>query len=142
VTVLLGLPQYRRMRADLRQHVSTEWRTSPLPNSFNFPDRWFNGKEHVNKPTFIAPKSTLGGAIYLLSVPTLQQVQQGQRHIYYWGWAGYTDVFSPKKHITEFCAELKSNGTNFDPTKGFPFRLDACAEHNCMDGECKIKHGQ
>jgi hypothetical protein len=120
----------------LTQHISTRWDVNPIPSDFTFPDEWLPGAEHVPQPTYMGPKGALGGGIFFIPVSILKEVQDGKRHVYYWGWARYEDVFL-NQHITELCAELKSNGTQFDLGEGFPFRLDGCSRHNCIDEDCK-----
>jgi hypothetical protein len=120
----------------LTQHISTRWDDKPIPDNFDFPDEWLPGEEHITNPTYIGPKSSLGGGIFIVPVPILMAIQKGTRHVYYWGWAKYHDVFS-QEHLTEVCFELKSNGTPLGSTSNFPFRLDECTKHNCIDEDCK-----
>lgn len=121
------------------QHISTRWDATPIPETFDFPDEWTAGESRQLNPTYIAPKGFLGGGIFSVPASVLKQVHSGTTHVNYWGWNRYTDVFG-QQHITEFCFELKSNGMPFTLQNGFPFRLEECQKHNCIDEDCEIKH--
>jgi hypothetical protein len=118
----------------LTQHISTKWDDKPLPSDFGFPDEWMAGNEHTSKPTYLGPKGSLGGGIFIVPAVVLKQIQDGQRYVSYWGWVRYRDVFK-NWHVTEICFELKSNGP-MNSANTFPFRLDSCSRHNCIDEDC------
>jgi hypothetical protein len=120
----------------LTQHVSTRWDKNPIPDNFDFPDQWFPNVDHTVRPTYLGPKGSLGGGIFMVPAQALKAIQEGNYHVYYWGWARYNDVFL-QQHLTELCFELKSNGSPLGSTATFPFRLDECAKHNCIDDDCK-----
>ncbi len=122
----------------LTQHMSTRWDAKPIPDDFVFQDEWLPGDERSIRATYISPKGSLGGGKFLVPSATLLQIYSGTLHVYYWGWAKYTDAFQ-QRHVTESCFELRSNGTAFDLKNGFPFHLDECARHNCVDDDCVVE---
>jgi hypothetical protein len=121
----------------LTQHVSTRWDKTPIPDDFSYPDEWLPGASHEIRPTYIGPKAFLGAGSFNIPTSILKQIQKGTVHVDFWGWARYADVFG-QSHLTQSCAELKSNGTGFDLEAGFPFHFEQCPRHNCVDEDCVV----
>jgi hypothetical protein len=58
-----------------------------------------------------------------------------ERHIYFWGWAAYRDIFpDTPRHLTEFCAVL--NGISVSRSGQIQLTFVKCPEHNCTDEYC------
>jgi len=69
--------------------------------------------------------------------------QQGQKYVYIWGWARYSDVFPDTPvHLTRFCWLITclGNPLTHDPaeeTKKITFSWILNSEGNCADDECQ-----
>lgn len=117
----------------LRQHASYDPRVEPLPKNYDFPD--LNpGNDTI---TFVASKATIGTGVMAVPLVGAREIQEGKRHLYFWGWAAYRDVFqSSRVHLTEFCLELAT--LDGDIAGGAALRLtyNDCPVHNCTDENC------
>ncbi|MBZ5678631.1 MAG: hypothetical protein LAO24_00850 [Acidobacteriia bacterium] len=111
-------------------------RHSPLPDNFDFPNTWEDGKDHGGISVTAGAKSFLNGIE--LHVP-LAKLQHPPSYLYVWGWARYSDVFKgTPEHETRFCEEFDTNEMN--PSKISVHSLEvknACYRYNCVDDECK-----
>jgi hypothetical protein len=79
-----------------------------------------------------------------LEHPERARAIQIEKHIYFWGWAAYRDIFrNTPLHLTEFCAVL--NGMSINRTKQVQLYFSKCPVHNCTDEYCSdyetIKRG-
>jgi hypothetical protein len=118
---------------DLITHVSLKFFDDEIPNNYDFPDL---PERNVSK-ALIGPRGTIHSASFLISVQEAQDVKNGPKGLYMWGWAEYDDVFpNTKRHRTEFCYELLF----IDP---FPQRASfghlMYRAHNGADDECLKK---
>jgi len=115
---------------DLITHVSLKFFDDGIPNNYDFPDL----PERNVSNALIGPRGTIHSASFLISVQEAQDVKNGPKRLYMWGWGEYDDVFpNTKRHRTEFCYEVLF----IDP---FPQRASfghlMHRAHNGADDEC------
>jgi hypothetical protein len=116
-----------------------------LPKDFNFDqDTQPPGKG------LIPPKSTLSGSqapkvpLSAITPQDLADMQGGRKHLFFWGWARYRDIFpNTPQHITRFCWMITVVGDpfNYDPNSDKPehrlvFSYVLYSLGNCADEEC------
>ena len=75
-----------------------------------------------------------------LSPWQLQEIAEGRKFLYVWGWARYFDIFKgTPEHVSRACWALAPNQNliGFDPTKvtEFPFHWGQHTEGNRADEE-------
>ncbi|TYL94098.1 hypothetical protein FXB40_19935 [Bradyrhizobium rifense] len=100
----------------------------------------------------LPPKTKAGGGMVprfpaaAITPSDIVEIQNGQKLLYFWGWARYYDVFpGTPQHITRFCWRLLVTGDPFrynpnsDP-QNVQFSNIHHFEGNCADDECK-EHG-
>jgi hypothetical protein len=111
----------------------------PLPDNFDYPS------DSPRQPFVIGPKGT---AAWDYGVPAaeLLAVQSEGKHIYFWGWNTYRDIFPQTPvRLTEFCVDVAYimqptvPGQPADAKRLGPTILpkySSCPKHNCYDEEC------
>ncbi len=112
-------------------HVDYEYRESPLPLGFKFPDN-HSGVARM----LLGPKSHgTGGSPHSFTVEELNSVKSQQRFLYMWGWLRYGSVFRTRQHrVTRYCIQVIVIG---DPSRSnCPFQWLVHTEGNCSDAEC------
>ena len=110
----------------------TNWYSSPaeLPDEFTYPDQGAG----ETQPIAIAAKSKIFSVPHEISREIIQQVEQKQMRLYFYGWANYLDVFlGTPRHRTEFCHEVDTIQAHGD-TVLLPMR--SYRNHNSADEEC------
>jgi hypothetical protein len=123
---------------NMRINVNCVPRSDPLPKHFDFPDVG----EPEDRPVVIGPKAMMVTSPCKVPISLLGAIQQGQMHLYFWGWVRYSDIFiATPQHVTLFCIEMTdikiSSGNDLsDPSINILVTPAMCAEHNCTDDEC------
>lgn len=97
----------------------------------------------------IGPKGTFYTGTESIPAREVQEVILSQKHLYFYGWARYNDVFEgTPRHVTKFCLEvLPAIPNNVQPSgqpgiltaTGGYVQIGSCKTHNCYDEECKEK---
>jgi hypothetical protein len=116
---------------NMRTHVDCEMRDRALPTGFKFTENYTATIRMV-----LGPKSTrIGGSPRTFTVAEMNEVKDGTRFLYLWGWVRYETVFDPKAtRITRYCCQVLVVG---DPsTSDCIFQYPTQNEGNCSDGEC------
>lgn len=111
---------------------------APLPDTFDYFD-----KGCANNKIALGPRAEVHIGPLHIPFDALNAVifAPQRRHIYFWGWVLYNDVFSnSRQHVTQFCMEVTSvPGDVADPNGRSALGYTDCPEHNCYDDECTIK---
>jgi hypothetical protein len=127
---------------ELEINTECEIRNSLLPPDFSFPFSTRPGHG------LIAPKTSSEGSLAppppqaLVTPQDIFDAQNGNKHIYVYGYARYRDIFpGTSPHITRFCWELIMTGDPFtfipdDPNHRLVFQWAHQSRGNCSDGEC------
>ena len=119
-------------------HLNWEYRDGPLPDNFDFPDRWQPSSKNINAPTYVSPKGRLGVPGLVVPQFVINGIRLQHRHFYIWGWVHYKDIFpGTPEHVTKLCHEIVLTDT--DPILTSPFRFDSCPRNNCADEECNAQ---
>jgi len=125
----------------LRGHSNVSWPDEAMPADFDFADI---PSGHPEGPLLLGPQaSTLGDPI-AIPAARLTQLQQGQGHIYFWGWMRYRDVFEKTKpHISMYCYEMiwVAGNIGAPPPEGLNLHARMCDRHNCSDDDCRPEPG-
>jgi hypothetical protein len=121
---------------EMFNHVNVKLLDGELPKDFNYPDLG----SQTPTPIVLGPKQSIASIPLLVKSESIKAVQGRTKHLYFYGWTRYRDVFqNTKPHITKFCYELTQVGGD-DPTlvkiKGFYAGFSLCPHHNCTDEEC------
>ncbi len=61
---------------NLLMHVSRQWQTSPLPDSFSYPDMWDNGVPYISTPAVIPPRGTARLGPFTIPADVIAKVQR------------------------------------------------------------------
>ena len=131
---------------NMTMHTRCMLLDDPLPPGFNFDEN-----TTITGKALIPPRSTIDGGIspthpaQAISPQDIADVQSGEKILYLWGWARYSDVFpNTQQHITRFCWFLTPLGDPFayvagkipPDTGGVSFPSLHHSEGNCADDEC------
>jgi hypothetical protein len=117
-------------------HGNIDVRYDELPDDFDFPDKWEEGKPREHIPTFIGPHADIWMIPLGAYVVDLSKVNSGVKKIYLWGWIDYNDTFpNTERHRTEFCHQIVRVGDINNPV-GNPLVIQAYKRHNGADSEC------
>jgi hypothetical protein len=119
---------------DMTMHMSQSGlRNTPLPDNFDFPNTWEDGKDHGGINVTVPAKGFLNGME--IAIPIVQ-FQKTPNYLYVWGWAKYRDGFQgTPQHTIRFCEEFGAVvGSSYVHTLETG---DACYRHNCIDDDCK-----
>lgn len=124
---------------DMLSHVSVRFEPDEIPDDFRFPDLWIIGRKQVYVPVHLAPNGVFIDSISQFSLAQLQEVKSGQKTLYVYGWADYSDVFSDtRRRRTEFCARVVFPGEPaYISVANIAFELHW--KHNGADDECMRK---
>jgi len=113
----------------------TNWRCE-LSEDFPFPDLDDAGNlitvgSGNTLPVWVAGKSKIFSFPHDISHEYIRRAEQGQGHLYFWGWASYRDVFEGTPvHHTEFCYEVLVLGIRDDTLL---WTARTFARHNSSD---------
>ncbi len=90
----------------------------------------------------LGPKAGFQLPPVYLSTEDLEMVAEGKKHLFFWGWTTYRDIFSGTSvHLSEFCTDITSatwtmpDHTN--PTADWKTTSPPCPVHNCYDQDCE-----
>jgi hypothetical protein len=100
-----------------------------FPADFDYPDYTEPG------PIIIAPSAIMHSVGFEINVDRLEEIRQGFRAVYIWGWCDYNDVFDDTdQHRSEFCFEVTVSGNPIYKEGGFKYRRHG--PFNGFDREC------
>lgn len=113
---------------------------SDLPDDFGFPDQWTEGTPEKDKvlprPSSLGPTSTIECGPVFIHIVDVGHILDGTRSAFVYGWVEYNDMFSEKRHRTEYCFEVLANGTVRNVEEVTPtlrtYRLFNGAEEECF----------
>lgn len=89
----------------------------------------------------LGPKAGIQMTPTFVSLEDFEDVQQGRKHMFFWGWAVYHDVFSDAARLSEYCFDVQ--GANWtkpdhtDPTGDVTLSNPPCGVHFCFNEECE-----
>jgi hypothetical protein len=118
----------------------------PLPESFSFTQI---DPEEPPAMAMLGPKATSKGGIAphaaapALTPQDILDIQSGQRFLYLWGWARYSDLLpNTPERITRFCWQIIADGNplTFNPLmdpQGLRWSNIHQRRGNCADDECR-----
>lgn len=93
-------------------------------------------------PMILGPNTSFGMTPVELTIPDLEDVESGKKHLFFWGWATYSDGIpgSPRR-LTEFCTDVTgltwSADNHSDPSTTPVVSTPPCEKHNCYDEDCE-----
>ena len=90
----------------------------------------------------IGPKAAYQLSPVYLSTQDLEAVAENKKHLFFWGWVTYRDIFSGTPlHLTEFCTEITSavwtQQDHASPAADWNTTSPSCPVHNCYDEDCE-----
>jgi hypothetical protein len=118
----------------------------PLPESFSFTQI---DPEEPPAMAMLGPRATSKGGIAphaaapALTPQDILDIQSGQRFLYLWGWARYSDLLpNTPERITRFCWQIIADGNplTFNPLmdpQGLRWSNIHQRRGNCADDECR-----
>ncbi|HEV2492548.1 MAG TPA: hypothetical protein VG204_05690 [Terriglobia bacterium] len=130
----------------MRFNIIAQFFDREMPDDFTFPEKVQAGKPKAHPYTVIPPKGSIEANV---SVPVgiINQWWMGKKHVYFYGWATYRDVFpDTPEHLTRFCYEMVK--VNIPPALAPPihpglvnytFNLNQRRRNNCYDEQCQQK---
>jgi hypothetical protein len=90
----------------------------------------------------LGPKGNFQFKPVYLSTEELEMIADGKKHLFFWGWVTYRDIFTgTPERLSEFCTDITSatwsasNHTN--PNVDIKTENPPCPVHNCYDEECE-----
>jgi hypothetical protein len=120
----------------MQTSVNAEFIDYPLSDDFPF-----GGPHNIPAFAMLGPRSSItGGNARSLSNAEMQQVVDGTKFLYLWGWTTYNDIFGGG-HITRYCYQVQAFG-DADKVRDGPTVFNVLflfqPRGNCADDECKI----
>jgi hypothetical protein len=118
----------------------------PLPETFSFSQI---DPEEPPAMAMLGPKATSKGGIAphsaspALTPQDILDIQSGQRFLYWWGWARYSDILpNTPERVTRFCWQIIADGNplTFNPLldpQGLRWSNIHQRRGNCADDECR-----
>lgn len=118
----------------------------PLPETFSFSQI---DPEEPPAMAILGPKATSKGGIAphsaspALTPQDILDIQSGQRFLYLWGWARYSDILpNTPERVTRFCWQIIADGNplTFNPLldpQGLRWSNIHQRRGNCADDECR-----
>jgi hypothetical protein len=89
----------------------------------------------------IAPHSGLQTEPHLITAQDLEDVQEGRKHMFFWGWAVYRDRFSTTPRLSEYCFDVEgavwTKKKHEDFTGEVTLLNTPCPVHFCFNEECE-----
>lgn len=90
----------------------------------------------------LGPKATMQMTPMFVSVSDLEAAEQGKKHIFFWGWTTYHDIFNgTPTRLSEFCVQITSvawsKPDHSSPLTDVNFGSPPCQTHNCYDEDCE-----
>lgn len=97
-------------------------------------------KERV--PLVLGPKAAFQMSPVYLSLEDLELVSENKKHLFFWGWITYRDIFpDTPMRLSEFCTDIASatwtRQNHTDPAVDFKTDSPPCPIHNCYDQQCE-----
>ena len=98
--------------------------------------------QNERMPLVLGPKANFQMKPVYLSVEELEMVAQNKKHLFFWGWVTYRDIFSSTpERLSEFCTDIASAtwtaANHNDPNVDFKTDNPPCPIHNCYDQQCE-----
>lgn len=87
---------------NLTLHTNWVCQSTPLEDNFSFPDY---ANKHI--PFIVPGKTRISTPALKIEEQWIKRVYEGSHYLYFYGWAGYRDVFEgTADHVTTFCFEI------------------------------------
>jgi hypothetical protein len=98
--------------------------------------------QNERMPLVLGPKAAFQMKPVYLSVEDLETVAESKKHLFFWGWITYRDIFSDTpERLSEFCTDIASatwtRPNHTDPSADFKTDSPPCPIHNCYDQQCE-----
>jgi hypothetical protein len=89
----------------------------------------------------LGPKASFQMTPISISIEDLEAVGEGKKHLFFWGWTTYHDIFgNTPERLSEFCTEIVSvtwmKPDHTDATTDINTANPPCPTHNCYDEDC------
>lgn len=96
-------------------------------------------------PVVLGPKAFFQLKPIYISIEDLEMVAGGKKHLFFWGWTTYRDIFSgTPERLSEFCTEIVSvtwtKADHTDASGEINTVSPPCPTHNCYDEDCEDYH--
>jgi hypothetical protein len=92
----------------------------------------------------LGPKALFQLKPVTISTQDLEAVAEGKKHLFFWGWTTYRDVFTSSVRLSEFCTEIDAvkwtKPNHADPSADILTDSPPCPTHNCYDEDCEDYH--
>lgn len=90
----------------------------------------------------LGPKALFQMKPVNISLADLELVGDGKKHLFFWGWSTYSDIFTgTSKRLSEFCTEIDgvtwTKPDHSDATVDISTVSPPCPTHNCYDEGCE-----
>ena len=82
-----------------------------IPDEWDFPDQWSKNVPPEKRravPMGVAPHGSVESDKLFVDINGIEDVINGRKFLYFWGWASYNDVFpNTEIHITRFAVQIE-----------------------------------
>jgi hypothetical protein len=89
----------------------------------------------------LGPKAGIQMSPGFISVQDLEDVQDGRRHMFFWGWTVYRDIFSSTPRLSEYCFNVEgaiwTKAKHDDVSGDVQLISNPCGVHFCFNEECE-----
>jgi hypothetical protein len=119
-----------------------EWNMSIGPTSPQKGVDFDTLSQNERVPLVLGPKAGFQMKPVYLSIEDLEMVAENKKHLFFWGWITYRDIFTDTpERLSEFCTDIASatwtRPNHTDPTIDFKTDSPPCPIHNCYDKQCE-----
>ncbi len=124
---------------EMVNHISIYFPDKELPPDWDFPDFWSSSvptEKRIATPMGVAPRDSTNSQTLYVPIDKIEAVINGEKFLYFWGWATYNDAFpNTKQHVTRFAVQIIVGGDPRNADKiSFIYRF--LNRYNCSDEEC------
>jgi hypothetical protein len=89
----------------------------------------------------LGPRAGIQMPPAFISTEDVESVQDGKKHMFFWGWAVYHDVFSSTARLSEYCFDVQgatwTKADHNDATGDLSLATPPCGVHFCFNEECE-----
>lgn len=120
----------------------SEWNMSLGPTVPEKGLNFDNLSQNERMSLVLGPKAGFQLTPVYLSTADLEAVSEGKKHLFFWGWTTYRDIFSgTPRHLSEFCTDVTSAIWTLPDHTSLAADLKTiqppCPVHNCYDEDCE-----
>jgi hypothetical protein len=90
----------------------------------------------------LGPKANMQPKPIFISLGELEEVERGKKHLFFWGWTTYKDIFDgTPRRLSEYCYSISSltfsKPEHTDIATEIQTVNPPCPTHNCYDENCE-----